>query len=292
MKPCDSLRPRARLYRLIAIGLTAIASILGVLALFLNYDSLIGYYSNGAILPIVLAIVCVASVVFFAVFAILRFRGFPSAYAKKTSLAVRIAAFASAALALLLAITDLRAGASIFVLLLGLGACLYFLLMATEKATPALSLAFGFCTILRLVVEVARSYTDFLIPMNSPEKLWLHLAAVAGMFFLISEMRAMIAKPYTATTLFASATATLLGTTSALTLLLGSLTHRFYGTATKSSVVFAALLLAFSIYAAARLFTVVLCPTEEEPEEISEPEKNEITEESEESENIEETEQQ
>ena len=284
MKSRDSVRPSARLYRLVAIGLTAIASILGVLALFLNYDSLIGYYSNGAIFSIALAVVCVASVVFFAVFAIFRFRGLPSAYAKKTSLAVRIAAFASAALALLLAITDLRSGASLLALLLGLGTCLYFLLMATEKATPALSLAFGFCTILRLVVEVARSYTDFLLPMNSPEKLWLHLAAVAGIFFLISEMRAMIAKPYTATTLFASATAMLLGTTSALTLLLGNLTHRFYGTATKGSTVFAALLLAFSIYAGTRLFTIVLCPTEEEPEKITEPEVTEEVTESEETE--------
>ena len=281
MKFLDSLRPSARLYRLVALGLTALASLLGVLALFLDYDTHIGYYSNGAILPIALAVVCVASVVFFAVFAILRFRGLPSAYAKKPSLAVRITAFASAALALYLAITDLHSGASIFVLLLGLGTCLYFLLMATEKATPALSLAFGFCTILRMVVEVVRSYTDLLIPMNSPEKIWLHLAAVAGIFFLISELRAIIAKPYTATYFFAAATATLLGTTSALILLLGNLTHRFYGTATRGSVIFALLFLAFSIYAGARFFAVVLCPTEAAEKQDELTEETEITEETE-----------
>jgi len=284
----DSLRPAARLYCFIAVGLTVLAALLGVLSLTKNYDTAIGYYSHGAVLPIVLAVLCAASVVFFAVFAILRFRGHEAAYAKKSSLAVRISAFASAAVALLLAISDLRSGASMLSLFLGLGACLYFLLIATEKATPALSLAFGFCTILRMLVEVVRSYTDLLLPMNSPEKIWLHLAAVAGMFYLISEIRALVAKPYTATWFFASATATLLAGTASLTLLLGNLTHRFYGTPTKSAIVFAALLLCFAVYTGSRLFAVSSCP---KPEELSEPEEMEATE-PEEPEEIKETEEQ
>ncbi len=299
----EAPRPAARLYSLIAVGLTLLAAILGVFSLTKNYDTSIGYYSHEAVLPIVLAVLCAASVIFFAVFAILRFRGHETAYAKKPSLAVRISASASAAVALLLAISDLRSGASMLSLFLGLGACLYFLLIATEKATPALSLAFGFCTILRMLVEVVRSYTDLLLPMNSPEKIWLHLAAVAGIFFLISEIRALVTKPYTATWFFASATATLLAGTASLTLLLGNLTHRFYGAPTKSAIVFAVLLLCFAVYTGARLFAVSSCPKPEETEEITEPEGIEAveqketeetkeTKETEETEIFEETEQQ
>jgi hypothetical protein len=106
--------------------------------------------------------------------------------------------------------------------------------------------------------------------MNSPEKLWLHLAAVAGMFFLISELRALISKPYTATLFFAAASATLLCAVAGGTLLAGSLADLFYGAPTKSETVFFALFLSLAIYAGARLCTIAPCPPEEAPEETSE----------------------
>ena len=280
----DTLRASALLYTFIALGLSVLTAVLGIFSVMRCYDASIGYYARGAVLPIILTILCAASVIFFAVFAILRFRKRDVAYAKNPSLAVRITALASAAVALLLAITDLRSGASILSLLLGLGACLYFLLIATKNATPALSLAFGVCAIFRWILVIAASYRDVFLPMNSPEKTWLHLAAVAGIFFLISELRALISKPYTATWFFAAASATLLSATAAVTMLTGELSHRFYG---KTSLVFSVLLLCVAAYAGARLVSMALCPKPEEEvieptekiEEIEEPEATEETEE-------------
>ena len=283
----DALRSMALLYTLIALGLTVLTAVLGALSVMLCYDSSIGYYARGAVLPTVLSVVCVASVVFFAVFAILRFRHRDVAYAKNPSLAVRITAIASALAALFLAITDLRSGASILSLLLGLGACLYFLLIATKNATPALSLAFGVCAIFRWIIAIAISYRDIFLPMNSPEKVWLHLAAVAGIFFLISELRALIAKPYTATWFFATASATLLSATAAVIMLAGKLANRFYSDV---SIVFATLFLFVAAYAGARLVSVALCPKPEELPEEKEIEEIEEIEESETTEKTEETE--
>ena len=280
MKTSDSMRASVRIYLLATVGLTAIAAILGILSILLNYDIGIGYYSHHSVLPVVLTVLCTASVIFFAVFSIFRFRRGASAYAKVPTLAVRITAALAAAVALLLAIADLRSGASLLLLLIGFGTCLYFLLMASNKHTPALSLAFGFCAILRLTLEIARSYTNLLIPMNSPEKIWLHLSAAMGIFFLISELRALITKPYTATFFFAAASATLLCSTASLTILFGILSNRVYGAQTKSETLFAALTLCLALYAGARLFTVARNSRPEDESEkeidqtIEDPEEN------------------
>lgn len=276
----ETLRSSARLYTFVAVGLAVLASLLGVIALTQSYDTNIGYYNTSSPLPTVLTVLCTASVVFFAVFATLRFRACPSAYAKKTPLAVQITAAATAAVALLLAITNLRAGSSLFVLLMGLATCLYFLLIATKKMTPALSLAFGFCTMLRCIVEITSSYADLLIPMNSPEKIWLHLAAIAGIFFLLLEIRFLVGTPYTAIFFFAAASATLLCATASLTLLAGSLTALFYGAPTKSDILFFVLLFCLAVYAGTRLVTLAYNPNPIETIETLETiEANETTEE-------------
>lgn len=275
MKNNLPLRRSALIYTAAALALTLLSTLLRALSLTLSYDASIGYFPAGAVLPILSEILGVASVIFFAVFAILCFRKKETAYAKKPSLAVKIVSGIAAVLSLLLGIYDLKVGASVLTLLFCFGACLYFLLVLTAKTTPALALAFGFCAILRLLSELASSYVDLFVPMNSPEKVWLYVGIVAAMFFLVSEIRALVTKPYTAIWFFSAASATLIVGSTSVALLVGTIHSLFYGRTDDGDLLFALLLLSLAIYAGTRLVTVSLTPLPEEPEEIEETEETE-----------------
>ena len=273
------LRRSALIYTATSAGCSLLAIVLRLLSLILCYDASIGYFPKGAALPILSDLFGTASIVAFAVLSFLWFRKKEMSYAKSPSLAIKITAALAAVLSLLLGIYDLKASASVLDLLLCFGACLYFLLVLTGKTTPALSLVFGFCAILRLLGALADSYMDFLVPMNSPEKIWLYVGAVAGMFFLVCEIRALVTKPYTATWFFSAAAAMMIAASASIALIVGNLASRFYATPTHSALLTALLLLAIAIYAGARLVTVALNPEppveEEAVEEIQESEENE-----------------
>ena len=286
MEQTNRLRRTALIYTASAFALTLIAILLRALSLS-SYDASIGYFPSDALLPKISSIFSVAAIVLFAVVSLLKFRRQETAYQKKTpALAVRISAGLCAIFSLLLGIRDLREGSTILCLLC-LGTCLYFLLVLSAKTTPALSLAFGFCAILRLLGELAISYRNFLVPMNSPEKLWLHFACVAGMLFLVSEIRALVTKPYAGIWFFSAATATLVLGTTSVALIASNLGNLFYEAPTDGALRFAVLLLTLAIYTGVRLVTVALCPCPEETEEAEEteeeieaPEEPEPTEES------------
>ena len=255
-----SPRRSALIYTAVAFALTAINLVLQALSLTLCYDASIGYFEPNAILPILSEVFPVASVVALAVLAILWLRKQDTEYPKTPNIAVKIASALSAAVSLLLGIHDLRVGASVVSLLLCFGACLYFLLVLTAKTTPVLALVFGFCLIFRLLAALAASYTDLFIPMNSPEKLWLYIGIVAAIFFLVSELRAHVTKPYTALWCFSAASAALLTGASAIALTLGNRASLFYGAPTEDGLLIALLLLAIALYAGTRLFGFALNP--------------------------------
>ena len=283
MKNNVSLRRSALTYTALTLLLTVIALFLRLWTLVAYYDTSIGYFASGTLLPILSEALIIASVVAFAVLAILFFRKKETAYEKQPSLSVKIASAIVAALSLLLGVYDLKAGASVLALFFCLGACLYFLLVLTAKVTPVMALVFGFCVILRLLLVLAAAYTDFYVPMNSPEKVWLYVGIVAAMFFLVSEIRALVTKPYTATYLFSAASAVLVTSTSAIALIVGSRASIFYGESTDDAWLVALLLLAIAVYAGTRLVTVALnpLPTEEitESTEITEIEESPASEE-------------
>ena len=273
----NSPRASALIYTAVAFALTAINLVLQVLSLTLCYDASIGYFEPNAILPILSEVFPVASVVVLAVLAVLWLRKRDTAYPKTPNIAVKITSAIAAVISLLLGIHDLKVGASVVSLLLCFGACLYFLLVLTAKTTPVLALVFGFCLIFRLLSALSASYTDLFIPMNSPEKLWLYLGIVAAIFFLVSELRALVTKPYTALWCFSAASASLLTGASAIALIVGNRASLFYGAPTEDGLIVALLLLAIALYAGTRLFSMALTPTpielDEKAETIEEPDQ-------------------
>ncbi|MBO5938611.1 MAG: hypothetical protein J6Q82_03835 [Clostridia bacterium] len=294
MEQNTPLRRTALFYTIIAFATAMISLVLQELSLIISYDTEIGYFESGAILPIITLVFGIASILFFALFSFLNFRKKEVAYPKATHPAVKLASAICAAISLLLGIYDLKAGSSVPELLFCFGACLYFLLILTSKTTPALSLVFGFCVILRLLTALAASYGNLFLPMNSPEKLWLSTAIVAAMFFLVSEIRALVTKPYTALWFFSAASAVSMLWPSSLILIQGSNEGVFYQPTDTGTMIFAFLLFAMSIYATMRLFTVAINPLPvEAPEVIDDPtediEKIEETEETEPTEESQET---
>ena len=254
-------------YAVIGISLAVLSAILRCINLVFFFDSDIGYYQRGAVLPILSVILLAASVVFFAVCSILWFRKSPVTYAKTPSWAVRIGAFVAVAGFIALVAFDILgvvAGAklSIVNLLFGVLSIAYFVMLALDKGQDGLRVLCGFCVILRLLISLAGSYFNIFIQMNAPDKLFFHLGCLGGMLFLISELRALLANPRPALHLFSCGAATLfLGVAS-----LPSIVAYYSGLLTDDTVLGGYyMLFGLFVYTAIRLLSLALTPIGNEP---------------------------
>ena len=270
----------ALLYTVIALVLTVASMALRLIGVFCFYDREVGYYS-GALIPLLSTILTLGGIVGLAVAARLLLAKAPMAYPRKASLSVKIAAGLAALLFLALAMTDLTGGAPWYTAVLGLGACLYFLLMLTGERIPLAHLVSGLCLIARLILALADSYFNIRIALNSPDKLALHLGLLAGTVFVAGELRALIAKPRTAFWFFSAGCGLLFLGSASLPSIPATLNGQLYeGDDLRLSLA----LLGFFVYLCVRLISVLLDPTPaEEPqaeeadvsEEASEAEANE-----------------
>ncbi len=267
-------------YAVIALSLAVLSIALRCVNLFFFFDSDIGYYQKGAVLPLLSVVLLVAAVVFFAVCSILWFRKASVAYAKTPSWAVRIGASIAAAGFAALIVLDVVGVVSgnelsVVSLLFGVLSIVYFVMLALNKGRDGLRILCGFCVILRLLISLAGSYFNIFIQMNAPDKLFFHLGCLGGMLFLISELRALIANPRPALHLFSCGAATLfLGVAS-----VPSIVAYHSGRLTDDSVLGGYyMLLGLFLYTAIRFLSIVLAPVCNEPCEEEAANENEIAE--------------
>ncbi len=271
MKKTQAIQRRIILFATVSLALTVISIALRCVNLSFFYDSDIGYYTRGALLPALGNILLFFSLLFFAIFPFFIFRKADVAYSPKTPLSARIAAAVPAIGFLILAVTDLtdpKLTVSIPFLSCALSiiAAVYFILVALEKATPLSSVLCGFCAILRLVLALGSSYFDVTVPMNAPDKLLFQFACLGGMVFLVSELRAVASKARPFLYFFAAGCAVLfLGTSS-----LPSLFAAHASILKNTELLFSYYMLAsLFVYVAVRLFTVV--QSQNAPEAQAEP---------------------
>lgn len=215
MNSTNSLRRMTLLYACVALGLTPILTVLRCLNFLFFFDADIGYYSRGAALPIISAVLGAVAILACGVGAILWFRKKPISYPAKPSLAVRIAAVIAALGFLVYTLTGLMPlsdgqSRSYLAVLCGLAAAVYFVLMACNRQKDSITVLTGFGAIVALVLALAGSYFNILVQMNAPDKLVFQLGCLAGMLFLVSEIRAIVSETRPALYLFATATGTIL----------------------------------------------------------------------------------
>lgn len=195
MKKITSFPRAVRWYAGAAFAATGVFAVLRTLNLSFFFDSAIGYYTSGALLPLFTHLLLALCLVGFAAAAWLCFRKSPAHPTADTeTLPLRIAAGIPAAGFFADAIGEIMGDGSIWLGLLSLSACLYFLMLLAQSGTPALRVLTGFCAMARLLTELARTYWDVTVPMNAPDQVLFQFACVAGMLFLVCELRASVSE--------------------------------------------------------------------------------------------------
>jgi hypothetical protein len=190
---------RVLIFSAIAFSLSLIGAILRLVCLLFFYDK-IGYYQTGAVLPVVSAVFYAASIVFFAIVA--RFLVKPSAVAAHLSKPARIAAILplAAIVVHLFSICGTVFGGEatwyeVFLLVFGVISAVFFASLVFCRQPSSLSALSGIGCIFWLALAAMRSYLDFFVPMNSPDKLFFQLGAVGATLLVFSEIRAIYNMP-------------------------------------------------------------------------------------------------
>ena len=249
---------RLTLLSAIALGLALLATVGRIVCLSFFYDR-IGYFTRGALLPIALTLIYTLAIIFFAVAVFCNKYDAPSAkLSKASSLAALLPAVAFFPLIVsgINAILSLPSGVKaplfdLLYLVLSVAASAYFLSLAFAKQPSSASIVLGVASILWAAFAWMGSYLDFYVPMNSPDKLFFHLACIASMLLVFSEVRAIYEIPRTKMYYFSFFTAIVCISTSAIPSLIASSGDVFasYSLANED-LVFTAIF----IYAAIRLF--------------------------------------
>lgn len=188
------------LFVALSLALTALLIVLRFVNLLCFFDYDIGYYQRGAALPIIMNALLVLSVLFFAVASIFITRAPKSlcGYEKNSFTIIGSSLCALTFLALginfsLFSIalpSHIQLNAKIISLyaVFSMLAALYFISNIVNFIGKYRAL-FAIPLIINAVSILAISYFDITIQMNSPQKLLLHVACLASMFFFITEAR-------------------------------------------------------------------------------------------------------
>lgn len=268
----DSVRFVPR-FAWLALGLTALSVILRVLCLLLFFDSDIGYYLADAALPALSHILTALCALLFAAMALLWLRKDETLrpVVNSDTLPLRITAGIAAVGLFSLAVSDIIQNGKIWSGLLGLFACLYFLMQVASSATLGMRVLTALCVIARLLVMLASAYSDVMIPMNAPNKIFLLLACAAFALFLIGELRVSVSGVRPALYGFSLATAILLTATASIPAILASLTN---GLPDDGYAIDFYVLLTLCVYAISRLSALALRPAA--PDESQETDADEL----------------
>ena len=180
-------------------------------ALFNSFDKDIGYYVTDAILPdvfhILCVIVCVLALAFVLVLPKNKDREYipcrsVGAFGKVGSVFALVGTATYAVYSLIslsddipiafgpVAQSSVLSAVSLFVIIFGVLAVIYFLLVFSGKTEKNDNHAlFGYCDILFLLMVLAKSYFDFHTTMNSPNKLLTQTTLMLFMLYMLCELR-------------------------------------------------------------------------------------------------------
>ena len=272
----------ARLCLWCSATLTLVGIILRTVAMFISFDSKVGYF-NPSLLTTLMTVVSFAAVLLSAVLCIvIRKDTLPQIWpSPRRHLApvFPFALFASSSIGVLWYYATEGQSNTTMVLtgILGLVSAIYYLLLILQSAgkgigTNALA-AIGYAPVLWSLLAVAETYTDQFTTMNSPIKLSLQFGFLSIALMMVAELRFLLNKPAPRAALYFHAIALYFCLTGSIPTLLalgaGILNNPLHGA-------YALALLGVGIYAAFKLvcyFTI--SASEITPSETSAPEAHE-----------------
>ncbi len=196
-----------KIFRIVVLCAAFVATVLRTLSLLLFYDAEIGYYQHGSIIPSVFDAFLAILALFAVVSCVLLGKNAPqtekyTVSSKCASVFVALAFAVVTISTLLLAykistlydISEIAPNVlliNLLTIVTPIIACVYFVLYALGKCSPAVSLVGGIFTLIYFIIILASAYFDISIQMNAPEKLASHLCCVCALLLILNEMRVM-----------------------------------------------------------------------------------------------------
>lgn len=256
---------RMRIFLVGSVALTLLGIAFRIINLLFFYDDGIGYYSEEAMLPQMMNVFFVLSCVFFAFGSLFFTDTSDSEFGTEKNLASRmISSLCIVALVAFLALSyvrslELRSDPTIFDLILFVSAVtsiVYFIFNLLRKLIIFQSLL-SIGTSVLLVYMIAYSYFDVYTPMNSPNKILLHLSCLSAMIFFISEARCMVGSAKKKLYVFSLCCSVFFAGTSSVCIiplyLAGKITNYSY-------ILFDLVMVAFFVYFVFRLIMLIKAP--------------------------------
>lgn len=260
----NSDKSRALVFSLVALALSGLSAAGRLFSLLFFYDR-IGYYQSGAFLPIASNILFAASVVFFGVAAIFLIKpskviATPTGSTRYVSLVPALALAIYVVSSLGRIVTPEPDTISMISVILAVIGAVFFASLAFCRQPSVITVLTGIGAIFWLAIAWLRSYRDFTIPMNSPDKLFFHLGCLGATLFVFSEIRAMYGLPRPRFYYFSIYTAILTLAVSSIPSLIGNACNTFASYSLQFEDIF---FLSLFFYAVVRLLTIVSGDTDE-----------------------------
>lgn len=187
----NSLKKYEAPLTLAAMVISLISAVLHLISMLVFCD-VWGYYTAGAVLPVISNIFMLISVVAFAICAFLltdreRKIDAPNGIAKYAAL-LPAAALIFHVVKLVM---DGLSGANIALLISAAISAVFFIMIAFSKEYDTLTAVCGVGFVIWLAISWFNSYNDLFIPMNSPEKIFFHFGCVSAALLTVGELRSM-----------------------------------------------------------------------------------------------------
>ena len=250
------------LWGILSVSTAIICVLLRLFSLLFFYDSKIGYYDSGAVLPLIaqalpmifLAVILVLCIIptlpttpndgancryinFSAIFPAIGFTAY--------TISFLIAVYSMLLSGISLGLIDILSVIST------IASCAFFWLIFAKKSGTGIYVATGIALIVRLLFMLAESYFDIQVQMNSPNKTVFQFAILSAMLLTVNELR--VGQPITKPMfhLFSASAAVVFTTLSSIP----SIISCFAGNMPQNYnlLFYDIILLLFAIYAVTRL---------------------------------------
>lgn len=188
-------------YGIGVLAITVICTLLRLFSIMFFFDVDIGYYSNGAALPIILNIILFAATAAMLVFCFIRpLKLKPSAptATKSVKLSAVLPAVGFALYAIIyfkwmteyLSVYGTLSFSHIITFVSTVLACIFFCLFAFRKNNgDIIYILTGIFAVVWLVLALSECYFDTLVQMNSPNKLIFQFSVLGAMLLTVNELR-------------------------------------------------------------------------------------------------------
>ncbi len=214
------------------LSVSVLCTVLRIISTLFFFDSDIGYYQAGKILPILsyaVPIVAVVATIAFCFIPKIRITAIDACDTLYTRVCAILPALGFAAFSVIYILSLVEYSDSqmqipfsfILCAICSVVSFVFFVLKFLGKQANIAIVICGILTVLWLVLALAQSYFDVFVTMNSPLKTVFHFACLAAMLLILCELRIGIDKTRTKLHLFASSAAIILLPLSAIPSLIG-----------------------------------------------------------------------